>query len=377
MSAVATEIRLFDQRDVPWIGSLLDLIVHSLGQPWRVLLERVAHADLEAHPSRVQTVLRAVRRLTGGKAERTRVARDLRALVLGHPALDRDARDARLSIAATTLGVSRSDVESLLWADLALERPVVLPSGRPPEAALIAHANLDRIQRAVRRARSVQIRAWDRANDLVRTVARYGLISHVSRGARGETILDVTGPLALFHTTTVYGSALAQLVPLLAEQPHFELDAVCEFDGIEQTLRVEPPLLLPAVRPSRRAPSIAERLARDLQKAKYVVEREPSPLEAGDELVFPDLAIDIAVGDAASDMAAGSPGAGFERWWIEIVGFSTAEYLTYKLDRYQAAGVERIVLLVDADRTTELLDHPRVLPFRRRVPLDLLEGVWR
>jgi predicted nuclease of restriction endonuclease-like RecB superfamily len=357
MNGLATsEIRLFDDRDMPWIGSLLDLISRSLGQPWRVLLERVEQADFATHPSRVQTVLRAMRRMTGGKAERKRVARDVRALVLGQPALDCDARDIRLAVAGAQLGIPPAEVESLLWADLALERPVVLPSGRPPESTLIAHANLDRIQRAVRRARSVQIRAWDRANELVRTVARYGLIAHISRGSRGETLLDVTGPLALFHTTTVYGSALAQLVPLLAEQQRFELDVVCEYDGIEEALRVEPPLRLPAVRPSRRAPSVAERLARDLEKAKYVVEREPAPLAASDELVFPDLAVEI-----------GGPDATPLKWFVEIVGFSTAEYLAYKLERYQAAGIERVVLCVDAGRAAELLDHPRVIPFAKRV----------
>jgi predicted nuclease of restriction endonuclease-like RecB superfamily len=362
---LAKEIRLFDDRDRPWIGSVVDLVALSVGQPWRVALERVEHAGIEAHPSRIDTVVRAIKRLTGGKAASTPVARKIRALVLGHPALDREAREARLATAAASLGLAPGDVESLLWADLALERPVVLPRGRPDETTLLAFANLDRVQRAVRRARSVQIRAWDRANDLVRTIARYGLIAHVSRGAHGETLLDVAGPLSLFHSTTVYGSALAQLVPLLAEQPRFTLDVICEFDGLERTLRVErlgdprSDLCLPSVRPSKRAPSIAQRLAKELEALGRVVEREPPPIASGDELLFPELSFEV---DGA-------------HWFVEVIGFSTAEYLTYKLSRYQAAGVERIVLCVDTDRTAELLDHPRVLPFRKRIALADLRSV--
>lgn len=349
----AREIRLFDDGDVPWIASLVDLAMHSVGEPWRVLMERVEHAGLAAHRSRIATVLRGLRRLTGDKAERTRVARNVRALVLGHPALDRDVRDARLAAAAAQLGLEPAEIESLLWADLALERPVVLPAGRPDERLLLAFANLDRIQRAVRRARGIQIRVWDRANELVRTVARYGLLAHVSRGKHAETVLDVAGPLSLFHHTAVYGSALAQLVPLLAEQERFTLDVICEYDGIEQTLRVEHPgmaVRLPSVRPSKRAPTLAERLARELEGVGHTVEREPAVVASGDELLYPNLKLEV------SGVA----------WLVEVVGFSNAEYLTYKLERYEAAGA-RVVLCVDRDRTAELLEHPRVLPYRKRI----------
>ncbi len=137
----ASDIRLFDDFDRPWIASLLELVAAHVGRPWRVLLDRIEHSDLEAHPSRISTVVRAIRRLCGGKAERARVARAVRALVLGHPALDVDERDARLAIAAAKLGLPANEVEPLLWADLALERPVALPDG-PIGAAYGLRASL-------------------------------------------------------------------------------------------------------------------------------------------------------------------------------------------------------------------------------------------
>lgn len=339
----ATEVRLYDRGDVPWIGALLDLVVAHLGKPWRLLLERIEHAEIDAHPARISTVVRALRRTLGGRAQRAKVARHARSLVLGHPALDRDARDARLAAAGILLDLPAIEIESLLWADLALEQPVVLPSGRPEALALIASANLERIQRAVRRARSLQIRVWDHAHGLVRTVARYGLVAHASRGPDGETVLDVTGPLALFHATTIYGRALAQLVPLLAEQPQFTLDVLCELDGIERILHVEPPLLLPDAPVRRRAPSVADLLAKDLFAAGHLVEREPEPLLSGSDLVFPDLAI--------------TPVGTHDRWLVEVVGFSTAEYLVHKL------------VCADEDRAAEAFNNSHVIRFRRRIAI--------
>ena len=93
----------------------------------------------------------------------------------------RRERHARLATAAAELGTTPEDVESLLWADLAMERPVVLPDGRPAETELAAFANLERIQRALRRAHDLQLRVWDQAHELVRMVARYGLIAQIRR----------------------------------------------------------------------------------------------------------------------------------------------------------------------------------------------------
>ena len=285
--------RLYDADDLPWIGKLLDIVVRSVGQPWRVLVERVEQAPLRVHASHRAAMLAALRRVLGGAGQRARIARQVRALVLGPPALDaRRARCAARAWRRSTLGTTPEDIESLLWVDLAMERPVALPHGRPAETELAAFANLERIQRCVRRAHDLQLRVWDRANELVRTVARYGLIAQIRRDG-DATALDVIGPLALFHSTMVYGRALAALVPLLADHARFELDIRCELGGEPAHLRVAPPVLLPPAQVSpRRPPSIAERLARELAALGHTVEREPPPIASGEHLLFPDLALE-------------------------------------------------------------------------------------
>lgn len=331
---------LFGADDLTWIEPLLDLVEHSRGEPWRVLLERVEHSAPRASPGRVNRILGALRRVIGGKASRAKVARRVRALVLGHPALDPAARAARFVAAADELGLEPAEVEPLLWADLATERPVVLPKGRPEGQTLAAFANLERIQGAVRKAYAVRVQVWDGAHELVRAAARLGLVSTVTRSAGGGITLAMTGPLALFHATTVYGRALAALVPLLALHERYVLEIETAQHGDERTLRFTPPIWLPIAVAAPRTISLAERLARDLEALGCEVERDPAPIESGDTLLFADLAV--------------------RGWRIEIVGFSTDDYLAHKRASYDAAGVPSLLVVperrrVDARRVLALM----------------------
>jgi len=360
------ELRFLDHQDASWIGRLLDVVQDCVDLPWRILLQRLELAEIDAPPVRVAAVVRALRRVLGGRGERGRIARQLRASVLGHPALDDADRAARLAAAAEPLGLAPADVDAMLWADLAMERPVALPHGRPDEAELAAFANMDRIQRALRRAYRVRLRVRADANELVRTAVRFGLIAAARRDERDAIVLDITGPLALFGSTTVYGRALAALAPLLADHASFMLDITCDRDG-EETLRVASPVLLPrAGAPWRRSgPGLAERLARDLDALGVRVEREPEPIAHRDTLLFPELAIEHAG----------------VRWAVEIIGFSTEELVTAKLAHYREAGVERVVLCVDEQRASVPpgpMPCGRIVPFRKRIKaaplLAALEG---
>jgi predicted nuclease of restriction endonuclease-like RecB superfamily len=351
-----SEVRLFDHGDMPWIEQLLQLVERSLGEPWRVLLERIEHAPLSngarpVPPKMREQITNALRRVLGGRAERGRIARKLRGSVLGHPALAPAEREARIAAAADSLGIAREDVESLLWADLARERPVVLPGGRPDPRMLAAIANVDRIQREMRRARMIELRVWDNAHGLVRLAARCGLITQVSRESDGALLLRITGPLALFHATTVYGRALGALVPLLVEHPRFELEIHCDYTSGPHTRQVVPPVLLPPYN-GRLKPSPAERLVVDLARRGHTVDPAPEPLTVDRHVVVPDLAIEHAG----------------VRWFVEVIGFSTADYLADKRALYRAAN-ERVLFCVDAKRSNAD-EQADVVSFTRRIDAD-------
>jgi predicted nuclease of restriction endonuclease-like RecB superfamily len=317
--------RSYDAEDLPWIERLLDVVAGSVGQPWRVLVDCVERAGLGVHGSHRAAMLQALRRVLGGADPR---------------------------------GAGAGD--TLLWIDLAMERPVALPAGRPAAITLAAFANLARIQRCVRRAHEVRLRVWDRANELVRIVAHHGVIAQLQRDGEA-TQLEIVGPLALLHSTLGYGRALAAIMPVLADHARFELDARCWLYGEETEVRITTPIVLPpAPELLRRPPGIAERLARDLDELGYVVEREPPPLASGPHLVFPDLALTL---DGT-------------RRFVEVLGFSTPQTLNAKLAHYAQAGA-RVVLCVDLATAPGCDLRARICGFTRHVEVDDLLATLR
>ena len=474
----ATDIRLYDASDLPWITLVIEQVMACLGQPYRVLRERLEHVPIRA--DRVASILGAMRRLMDGRAQRTKVARKVRASVLGAPALTDDARAERLATASEQLGIDPSEIESLLWIDLADERPVTLPHGRPDEQRLVSFANVDRIQRALRRARHVRVHAWGNALPLIRAAARFGLLVRVSAApsadvtssasSRAErsrlagaleprdalphvavavsretdkTVLDIIGPLSLFHHTQVYGRALGSIVPYLPGLDRFIVEIDGDFGYGMAALRVASPAMLPPPPSEERGtPSIGSRIASALDRTGDVlVERDPPPICHGTDRLFPDLAFEIdrrasmrplgvtldversALGGDDGDgereedhelfpdlvsllatqmndesdrlalrpprprvpsspasgreiVAALSPQRGVNRatcWFIEVVGFATREYLAAKLARYENAGIERVVLVVDDTRDAELATMRRVIAYKpRSIVADLL-----
>jgi predicted nuclease of restriction endonuclease-like RecB superfamily len=119
--------------------------------------------------------------------------------------------------------------------------------------------------------------------------------------------------------------------------------------------------LPPVAGPVRRATSIAERLARDLEALGHSVVREPPPIGSGEHLLFPDLAID-------------RHGA---RWFVEVLGFSTREHVAAKLDRYRRAGIATVVLCADLATAPGCDLDAAVCSFTRQVDVDDLLAMLR
>ena len=389
----ATAIALYDEGDTPWIAQIVDQVLAVRGQPWRVLREHLEASDLPA--VRVTAIVAAMRRVLGGRVQRTRVARKLRSIVLGHPALDAAARTERLVAAEAQLGIPADELETLLWIDLADERPVDLPHGRPDELGLAALANLDRIARIVRRARRVRIHVRGDATELVRAAARFGLMVTIGgnatpaleEGPRAAllapvatidsaalapvTTLDIAGPLTLFHATAIYGSALAALVPYLRAYAKFLVEIDADFGFGPAAFRLSSPALLPPPVPPKSV-ALRDRIQRALARAapRARIACEPPPIQRGGQRLFPSFAVEHPI----------RGGTARTRWWIELVGFATREYLQRKLAAYEAAGIRQVVLLVlndaasDADPPFDF--DPRVLRYRARtVGADLLAAM--
>jgi predicted nuclease of restriction endonuclease-like RecB superfamily len=212
------------------------------------------------------------------------------------------------------------------------------------------------------------------ARDIVRYAKLRGLLC-VARTAPAEVpcgaTLEISGPLALFHRTRVYGSALASLVPRLSWCDHFELSAECLLAGETRALRVrsgDP--IFPAERPQRFDSALERRFARDFARAApdWELIREPAAVQVGHRLIFPDFGL----------VHRRDP---MRQALLEIVGFWSPAYRAEKLEHLREAHIDSLILCIDekhAFTADEMPAGARVVRYRRRIRaeavLELLEA---
>jgi uncharacterized protein len=345
----ARPLQLLDDKDLLWIEQVLDILVACRGQPWRVALERldglhptavsrVPPGVPEPPPSpvgrqKLAAVIRAIQRVVGRHTQ-SDLAKTCRALVLGRPALAPSERLDRIAAAARSLELSIEAVEQLLWVDLPRERPIELPQGRPDELEIAAFANVQLVENVLRRSHNVQLKVRGDAGPLLRAAARCGLLTTAKTTTAAtidatETIIDIVGPLALFHRTAVYGRALAALIPLLSDVEAFELTIRASGFNGDYAVQLTSPALLPRTPAALHAPSKqVARLAREVGalRPEVSVVIGPPAIVADGVYLCPDLRID--------------------QTYVELVGFWTGEYLARKRGAYEAAGLQ-VVFCVD------------------------------
>ncbi len=117
--------------------------------------------------------------------------------------------------------------------------------------------------------------------------------------------------------------------------------------------------IFPSSEPRRFDSRLEERFARDFARLApdWAIVREPEPIDAGGHLFFPDFAVHPRLDPS-------------RRWFVEIVGSWTAEYLANKLERLRRARVSNLVLCIDEDRDVGDGDLPAsaaVVRYGRRV----------
>ena len=349
-----TVLGVLDETDLDWIAEAIDVVERARGQPWRVALDTIEAMPISRR--RIAAVRAALSRLTGGRGKLTPIARKVRKLLLGVPVLDSGSREARIATAGAKLGVDDTEIETLLFADLRGEATIALPNGRPNECEVAAFANIYLIQRALRRAHRVKIWLWEDDGTLLRGATSRGLLVTASAHPDGSMLVDIVGPLALFRRTAVYGTTLAQLVPLLSAASRF----VVELDAPLSRVRLASPVVLPLAPVDRRASYQPLKLARALERLdpELRVIVGPSPLRSGAVILCPDLALEYRG----------------VRWHLELVGFWTASHIERKLAAYAAVGAARVFLCVDAERGCsaepfELARQPvgHVVQYTRRI----------
>ena len=350
------------EADHPWLRTLLDERDRFVGRPQRELDARLQEPLMPDGPAgKKRLAVRLLARLGRTTRHAAVPSRQARRLVFGEVARAPGMRDAALARVATSLGVTPQEVEASLFADLPGERVVsgLETSLSPIELAL--RANLALTQALLFRATGVTLEVKGNARPIVRTAKLRGLICTVSRTPGiTDTVLEVSGPLALFRRTILYGRALGALVPHLAWCPRFRLRAACLLEDrvVDLQLGSADPIF-PAGAPRQYDSQIEERFAREFRKLApdWDVIREPEPVVAGSCLVFPDFALQHRYDTS-------------RRWVLEIVGFWTSDYLQRKLALYRDARISNLILCIDEARACDEERLPvgaAIVRFRRRV----------
>jgi hypothetical protein len=368
-------LRYFGERDEPWLSALLDEHARFFGRKRVELRERLREPlALRAPKNKLRVAVQLLERLVPDVEKPRLNPREVRARLFATAAQLDVPRAAVLAQVGTELGASAEELESALLCDLAGERRLgrIPAELTPTHLALLANHSL--VSRLLQRSSSVRIEAVGNTGDLARHARRLGLICNVTRARVDDALrLDISGPLALFRKTALYGRALASLLPRVGACQSFELEATCTASRGQSNasfvVRAGDPIF-----PTRDLPQDKRRLdirfGRDFARARsdWQLRAEPPPLDAAGTLLFPDFEL-----VHRSDRE--------RRCLLEIVGFWTHRHLADKLRSYRAAGVTRVILCVDERRRcndAELPTPANVVPYKNRIDvarvLALLES---
>lgn len=369
MSALELAPRWLGPTDHGWLAALLAAYERMEGRPVRELDELLSiPLTPAAPPARLRLARRVLDELWRDRVGSERAPEEIRTALFRAGACA-PSRDEAVAIAARELGLGARELERALFADLPSERLLVAPQHPPRPLELALRCNHALARSLLARSSGVRLEIEGDARAVVRACKLRGLVCVVHPEEAGARI-EISGPLALFRATRVYGRALASLVPALAGARRFRLRALVVADAGPRSWVVtdRDPVFFEGMRPPTFDSAVEESFAKRFLRLTpdWDLVREPEPVPAGDALVFPDFAL-VHRRDPS------------RRWLLEIVGFWTPEYLRTKLERLRAASVTRLVLCVSdklACAGEELPEDARIVRFKTRVdPREVLAAI--
>lgn len=341
----------FGDRDRPWLRDLIEDVHAFCGQRMGTLLQRWRDGDNDPRAGSRQAI--AVHVLTGW-LRRSAVAaamreprRQLFALAAG--GMDRETALAQV---AASHQLELGQLSEDLFADLPDQRRICLPTPSPESGGLISRANLALARGMLRHASSAEI--------LIRGGSRTVLKTAWLRGMRVAVAQTKTGATRISWQQTTAGArnVLGSIVPLLPWTHRYRLRALCTIGELRGfVVLATGDQMQPSAEPRLYDSKLEQSFAREFVQAMpdWQLIREPIAIATPHGLAFPDFEL--------------RPRRGGAPWLCEIAGLRNPKALHAKLSLLDAHP-RLILCLPIAAVPSERSTHPRLVAFRRRVPIE-------
>jgi predicted nuclease of restriction endonuclease-like RecB superfamily len=272
-------------------------------------------------------------------------------------------REAIVREVASALGLSPSQVEESMYADLDAESVLQsCPNVKPTE--LLKQYNLSLTQTLLFSSTEMEFTASGNWQRIFRAVKFHGLMYTAAR-REGSVHVRLDGPTSLFKLTRRYGTALAKVVPEIMRGKPWMVQA--------KILRANRLLnfvlesgrhgwLFPKLELAEKYDSAVEKeFAEQFRslRTEWEVRREPEPVEAGSAIMIPDFAFNF----------------GKRKVYMEVVGFWTREYLKRKVEKLSEVR-DHFIVAVDEELACDRLErlqasnpNIRLLYYKGEIPV--------
>ncbi|QZA88210.1 DUF790 family protein [Salinarchaeum sp. IM2453] len=238
-----------------------------------------------------------------------------------------------IEMVAADLDVTPDEIEDSLWADREQEE-ILISEPEIGAKELLRQYNLSLTQTLLFDAIEIEFTASNNYQEIFGLMAYLGLMYTVDE----DLAVTVTGPTALFKKTRKYGNELAKLLPSIMKADEWSVTAQVETEISDETRIYEFPLnddqqrLFPSRTTVESFDSEVERdfAARiDSLAEGWTVHREPTILRTGNQVMIPDFSFE----------------RNENKFYLEIIGFWTPEYLHKKLEKVRAVESEHPIML--------------------------------
>lgn len=250
-----------------------------------------------------------------------------------------ELRDRTLQNTAQEFQKKSCEILAILFSDFKKEQLLVTPDIKLTPADILLRTNLSIVKNLLFNASEIQIKILGAARDIIRFAKLKGLICSTYKlkdDSEYPVSIHISGPLSICCYTTLYGRAIGQIIPFLYRCNKFILTAniIWEKRSHKLSLKNGDPIF-PNLSIKKFDSKVEENFATDFIKKtnEWNLIREPEPIHCMDSLIFPDFAIVHSTTNI--------------KWYLEIIGFWTKEYIDKKITQFKNINEKNFILCIN------------------------------